>query len=548
MALQVKDFSVTGTSASRRITYTFTLRLTENTVDPMGNYSNVTVEAILRQSGTGTAFSNWYTGVSCQLNGEQIFSDYTQRTLSGNGEHVFYTWTGDVPHQPDGSGTVRISGRLWQSDYASFSPPAMDIPESEMALVSTPRPSAIYAADTAIGSVSAVGIYTNSPEFTHTVSYRFGDLTGYLTQDGGCSDEPVQLYNTRIYWTVPETFYNEIPTEKWALCTLICTSFYRGTPVGQQQTQFLATASEAACAPSLNPVVSVIDDTTRRLTGGAKGIRYYTSVLCTPGAAAKNGAFLTHVRINGQQVNGAPQTLTQADTETFTFYVRDSRGWEAEAVRTLPMIPYEKPTLRITAHRIAPGSPTVEVTATGSFYVCDFGLQENALQLSCHIDSRNPVSVPVTPAADGSFSVTFTMDEVDYTKASRLTVTAQDRVDSVNARLWVQAGQPVFHWDKDQFTFHVPLQTTSSVAGMYFCQGSGKLQSAFSAWAEAGQLQPVLLFGSGTLGVLTVGSDGAWQWNGSPQLEFTKEKDGCLQLPAGAFSCLSPAPITIKEE
>ena len=35
MAQQTQEIFVTGRSASRRITYTFTLRLTENTADPV---------------------------------------------------------------------------------------------------------------------------------------------------------------------------------------------------------------------------------------------------------------------------------------------------------------------------------------------------------------------------------------------------------------------------------------------------------------------------------------------------------------------------------
>ena len=86
MALQTKDFSVTGKSSGGGITYTYILRVTENSVNAAANTSNVTVQAILKQSYSGTAFTTWYTGVSCTLCGSQIFSDYKQRSLSGTAE------------------------------------------------------------------------------------------------------------------------------------------------------------------------------------------------------------------------------------------------------------------------------------------------------------------------------------------------------------------------------------------------------------------------------------------------------------------------------
>ena len=134
MALQSKDFSVTAKSASGRITYTYILRVTENSVDLVKNSSNVTVEAILKQTYAGVAFSGNRTGVSCTINGETLFSDYCRRTIEGREEHVFYTWQGDLPHGDDGKLTLSVSGRLWQTTPADYTPPTMEIPADSMAL------------------------------------------------------------------------------------------------------------------------------------------------------------------------------------------------------------------------------------------------------------------------------------------------------------------------------------------------------------------------------------------------------------------------------
>ena len=56
MALQTKDFSVTKKSAGGGITYTYIIRVTENSTNKANNTSNLTVKAILKQSYSGTAF------------------------------------------------------------------------------------------------------------------------------------------------------------------------------------------------------------------------------------------------------------------------------------------------------------------------------------------------------------------------------------------------------------------------------------------------------------------------------------------------------------
>ena len=287
---------------------------------------------------------------------------------------------------------------------------------------------------------------------------------------------------------------------------------------------------------------------TRSLTGGSKLIRYYTTLRCAPNAVPRNSATIAVTTVNGQMVNGEALALSAVDTDSFLFDVRDSRGWQTQKTLTMPLIPYEKPVISFTAHRTEPGSTTVSVTAQGRFYPCNFGLRQNELTLSYGVDSRNPVSVPVTVEADGSFTASFYAENVDYSKATRLTVTARDLVDEADARVWIQAGEPVFRWDKERFTFHVPVEALGSVSGLYIRKGS-RLQSRFASWGEPGQYQPVLLFGLAesrpVLGMLVVGSDGSLLWEGAP-MTLTAGKNGQVQLPA-SFTALSPEPMDMEE-
>lgn len=130
MALQTKDYSVSGKSASG-ITYTFILRVTENSIDDETNSSNVTVQAILKKDYEAGSFTNVGISISCFLNAEQVIYDGRLHSYSGNDELLCETWTGNIVHADDGTHALTVSGKLWTSVTASFLPPTLTIAANE---------------------------------------------------------------------------------------------------------------------------------------------------------------------------------------------------------------------------------------------------------------------------------------------------------------------------------------------------------------------------------------------------------------------------------
>lgn len=139
MALQIKEYSASAKATNYYQTFTFILRVTENSVDTENNSSNVTIQAILKQDWEGDAFINWATGVSCTVNGEQWFSSYEQRYCCGSGEHIYYEITKDVPHNSDGTLSITVGGRIWQNEPTYFVYEGLTIGEdANNAMVLTP--------------------------------------------------------------------------------------------------------------------------------------------------------------------------------------------------------------------------------------------------------------------------------------------------------------------------------------------------------------------------------------------------------------------------
>lgn len=567
MALQTKEYTVTRKSSGGGITYTFILRVTENSVNHANNTSNLTVKAILKQSYSGTAFYSWYTGVSCTLNGSQIFSDYVQRSLSGTAEHVYYTWTGNVAHETDGTLALKVGGKFWQSSYESYSPPAMSIAESAaaaMTLTAIPRASTLSAGDANIGSATNIVIQPVGEGFAYSLAYSFGELTGYITPTG-TADSEVCFTQTVLNWVVPEAFYTQIPGKKWAKCTLTCRTYSGGALQGEPQTTtFLATAAEANCAPTITGQVEDINEKTLALTGDSGVlIRYHSTAQCIVESKAYCSASITSSRVNGSLIVNNIKRIEDVETGTFQFVARDTRDWFGYHDVELPLIPYTRLTNKPAVRRYSPGEDRVELTIEGNVFRGNFGLAENTLTVTYQINSRNPVDVEVDIDENGHYTAALDID-VDYATSNTLTVVAKDLLDRVSVKLTVQKGTPVFHWGEEQFSFHVPVQFDSTVSGVYirtvwlYAQQRIRLQTRHPDFNGAGnERQGIFLFGNDNAhliaGIIGVNNAGSCMWEGSGQVGLQADGEGIItiEMPYMAwdkFVLISPDYISILEE
>lgn len=453
--LQSKDFLTTGRSASG-ITYTFLLRVAEVSTDVAKNSSHVSVQAILQQSFSGTGFSGWGTGVSCSINGSEIFSDYAQRRISGLQEHVFYTWEGELPHNDDGSLQLTISGRLWQNASASYTPPAMQV-QGDMALTVLTRASSVNASSGNIGETVMIAVGKKNDRFTHTIAYRFGAEEGYIDADGNAVQQPVQLSAASCAFRLPESFYGQIPDDPSGQCQLTCTTYDGALQVGQPQScTFTATAERISCQPVLSGQVRDVNPVTLALTGDENTlIRYASTARCSVEAAAKNGAYLETVTVNGVQ---APQgvEIEQAESGSFVFSAVDSRGYETrQEVETL-LLPYVKLTCHARPGRTDPATGTAKVEVEGSCYCGHFGAVENSLILRYRLAGQEQ-EVAVQIAQDHSYRLLLELSGLDYTQEHMLVLTVQDQIEAVEVPVRIGQAIPVFYWQKEKFCFNVPL-------------------------------------------------------------------------------------------
>ena len=472
MGLQMKNFSVTGKSSGGGITYTYILRVTENSIDIQKNTSSITVQAILKQNYSGTAFQNWNTGVSCTLNGKQVFSDYQKRKLEGKTEHIYYTWTGDVAHNDNGALALTVGGKLWQGSYASYSPPEMTIAENSanaMTLTAIPRASTIRAADGAVGSCATVVVNRKSTGFTHSIGYRFGNLSGYLDAQGNPVATEVKLTETTLNFLLPESFYQQIPDAPWEICTLTCRTYSGSTQIGSAQTgTFRVIADESLCKPVVTGSVKDANPLTVQLTGNDDLlVRYVSIARCQIEAQAKNSAHIVEKRIGGKSVTDDTLDIAQPDFDTLAMEAVDSRGYVGTCQIPASCIPYVMLTNNATVQRTDPTSGNAVLTLQGSCWQGNFGAAENTLTATVQVNDEPPQQLQIAVAPNHRYLQQVALSGLDYTRSHSVTVTVEDRAMSVPLTLPVQKGIPVFDWGESDFTFHVPVDVESlSVGGV----------------------------------------------------------------------------------
>lgn len=572
MALQSKDFSVTGKSSGGGITYTFILRVTENSVSIPNNTSNVTVQAILKQSYSGTAFKDWNTGVSCTLNGSQIFSDYKKRQLDGKQEHVYYSWTGEVSHNDDGSLLLKVGGELWQSSSASYTPPTMTIAESStnaIALTTIPRASSISAVNADIGSCSTVVVAQKSNTFTHSIAYRFGNLSGYIDESGSTIDQLKKFSATTVNFLLPESFYNQIPNNATGICTLTCYTYDGNTQIGQgQTTQFTVTANQGLSKPAASATVVDTNQATIALTGSSSKLVSGLSVArCTIHAQARNGATISSVKIGEKAILGlsskevqTSEDIAGVDTNNITFQAEDSRQYLTTYTKAVDLVPYKLLTNNASIQRTDPTSGNAILTLKGTCWKGSFGVVDNALTVSYRIDNGEPVTVNIGINEDDAYSRKITISGLEYSRSYTVTVTVTDKAMSVTQSLSLHKGIPVFDWGENDFQFHVPVtgDFSGTFQGVYIRTvqliGSKVITIKSKDYLSENSRQSVFLFGNDnyslTYGLVSLQGLSGGVWGGTGEVSIAGMGDGrfTLTLEGNAwdwFTLISAEPFEI---
>ena len=196
------------------------------------------------------------------------------------------------------------------------------------------------------------------PGMTHAIYYRFGALTETIAL--GVTDS--------TSWTPPLDLAAQIPNDVSGTAEICCNTYAGADLIGTQTTPVTLLVPE-----SVKPTVTAaVTD-----ASGAEGrvgclVQNYSKLKVVPNAQGIYGSTIraTAVLLDGKAYSGG--ILTESGSHTLTVTATDSRGRTASFEKTITVVAYKAPTLKLSASRCtADGTPDeaggyAKITVTGA--------------------------------------------------------------------------------------------------------------------------------------------------------------------------------------
>lgn len=391
----------------------------------------------------------------------------------------------------------------------------------------------VGATDANIGSKSTITVTKHNSNFYHSLQYSFGDISGYITSSGDVQSTEIRFANESVSFTVPDSFYEQIPNARTGKCTITCRTYeVRNQNVLGEPTTCVFTVT-ATGSPSVSGVVVDTDPITTVLTGNPSIlIRYRSDPKCTITAAPQNAASISSMNIRSDDVVGTAEasgvvtgekTYRDASYTSFSFRATDSRGYSSLTTIIPTVVNYIDLTCSPVISRPTPTGSDIIMSASGTLYRGSFGATSNTLTLEYRYKTTDGsysswITVPSHNIVLGSskYTVTdFTLGEdFDYKSGYVFQVRARDgaTVDGVNYTLStvtktieVQKGIPVFDWGENDFNVNVELMLKNiNIVDIIYPVGAVYMHSSDTL--------PIAVSGVGAWDSVATGIDGVYAW------------------------------------
>lgn len=382
-----------------------------------------------------------------------------------------------VNHNSAGAGSFTFEGTGDSPYYIVFGPTPFQLEQgiygsTTFTLDSISRPTKISASNANIGKDTTITVTRYISSYTHTITYKFGTLSGTIVS---------KSTSTKITWTVPTSFYAEIPNATSGTCTLTCKTYNGNTLIGTTTAKFKASIENASNSPTLSPSIRDINSTVTALTGSvSKLIRYESSVEYSIGATARNGATIKTQSVKNGSVtktDAAIGVIENVESGTFIFSVTDSRGLTTEQVEERDIVPYVKPTCYqdINTELVGETGAKITLTISGSYYHGSFGAVDNTYSFAIRYTQADGtmgdwVTLPeamLPEINDNAYSLTVTLNDLAYNKAYEVQSRLTDKLNTVQSSIYKVQVLPVFDWGKDNFNFNVPVNINAETLDIH---------------------------------------------------------------------------------
>lgn len=445
-----------GTNASG---WTFKLEAYEiGSYSITNNTSTVRVDMYLGRANSQSYLGGNWSG--------SITVDGQYQSISGNIPYPTYINAGGwlplgtrdytITHNTDGSKVAGISASFSSSDFS----PSSAWASGDLTLTTIPRASSITATNADIESATTIVINRASSSFTHTITYSFGELSGTIA---------TKTTETTIGFTLPSTFYAEIPNRSAGTCTITCETYNGNTLIGTKTTTFFATANQDLCKPEITASAIDTNADTIALTGdNTKFIKYHSNASVAWTATAKNSASITRVYVNDEITTDNPKIINNIVQNQISLGVLDSRAYMNRGMLDLTMVDYIPLSASVSFYRTAPTTGQVSLEFSGNYFNDSFGNTNNSLTLKWYYKEKNAqnwttggtlvlnTDYVINENTFHSGTGTYTDDIIlgsnfDYQKAYDFKIEIYDELEIRTIEQTVSKGIPIINWNDDHF-------------------------------------------------------------------------------------------------
>ena len=443
-----------------------------------------------------------------------------------------------VAHNADGTKSFGFSFSLqFDINYSGVGWIGTKSGSGSGTLSTIPRTSSVSSTNANIGENIAITINRASSSFTHTLTYAFHGLSGTIA---------TKTSSTSISWTLPTSFYAQMPNTRSSWGRVICDTYSGSTKIGSSECRFDVYVKESTNKPGISATVVDVNDTTKALTGDEnKLIKYYSRVKFSITSSPKNSSGTKSININyngnsftGGRGNSWTDYFNNVTSGSYYCSVTDTRDFTSGITINKTLIDYVKLTCYMSANPTASGECRLNIT--GKCFSGNFGATWNSLTVQYKMNGGDWQNV--TASRDGVYySASVNLTGLDYTQSYTFQARAIDKLATVTTNEKRVKATPIFDWGSNDFHFHVPVYMKNNKP-IYGSDPNGNLRRLIAI--NDGNTD----VGDTGYPLALCSTNAPMWWNGSKGYTlYNVTNHGCKRLAQGAWHMNSSHSIGLSD-
>lgn len=386
-----------------------------------GNYTPVTVSVFFYRTNTGHKTYGSGT-VWCRINGTVYSAGIApSQAITENGI-VLFNKTVNIPHNDDGSKRLAVSAWASINSPLTSNEQGFDVVLPTIPRATTPK---LNPGSQTMGETITISLIRASSNFTHDVTYQFGNASGTIAIGAGVSAS----------FTVPISLASEIPNNISGTGIITVKTYNVGTLIGTKPVEFTAVVPDTA-APMINSA-TITDTEAEIVSKFGAFISGKSKLQVVTNAAGVYGSMVQTIKVtyNGHTYTGT--TITGIDAvssaQKIKVTVRDSRGRETSKEYTVTVVPYSAPAIdRFAVTRCDPSGEEDEEEGENLLFEMKFAVSscnsknDKSYKIEYKKEEDSVWKTAVSGSVynyDGTGTKTGNLFDVDFEYQIRLTVT-----------------------------------------------------------------------------------------------------------------------------